>query len=110
MPSRTLTLRALGRQGVHAISPYVYGVNDGAKAASAGASIVRSGGNRLTAFNWENNASNAGSDYQFENDDYMCSGHCTPTDDTPGAYLKGFVDAAKAAPLAGLFCLKRVVR
>src|SRR4029078_5934498 len=29
--------------------------------------IVRSGGNRLTAYNWENNASNAGSDWQLQN-------------------------------------------
>jgi hypothetical protein len=97
-----VTFDVQSTQGAHAISPYIYGVNDGSKAASAGATIVRSGGNRLTAFNWENNASNAGSDYQFENDDYMCSGHCTPSDDTAGAYLKNFVDVAKAANAAAL--------
>ncbi|MFI5301534.1 MAG: hypothetical protein ACHREM_25885, partial [Polyangiales bacterium] len=32
----------------HAISPLIYGVNDEGKAASAHASIVRSGGNRMT--------------------------------------------------------------
>ena len=29
----------------------------------------RDGGNRWTAYNWETNASNAGSDYLYENDD-----------------------------------------
>ncbi len=85
------------------ISPYVYGVNNGGQAAAHHATIVRSGGNRLTAYNWENNASNEGSDnpgtsYQFENDDFLCSTTtCTPNDDAPGAYLKAIVDQATAA-------------
>jgi hypothetical protein len=54
------------------ISPYVYGVNhphwdkDGWKTP-----LSRAGGNRLTAYNWETNASNAGSDWQHQNDDLM---------------------------------------
>jgi hypothetical protein len=98
-----ITLEVHASQGAHAISPYVYGVNDGTKAAAAHATVVRSGGNRLTAYNWENNASNAGSDYQYENDDYMCSNvKCVPTNDTAGAYLKAVVDGAKAAGAAAL--------
>ncbi|HEY3817832.1 MAG TPA: glycoside hydrolase family 44 protein [Polyangiaceae bacterium] len=97
----TFTIQA--SQGAHAISPYIYGVNDGSQAAGAHATIVRSGGNRLTAYNWENNASNAGSDYQFENDDYMCeNAKCVPTNDTAGAYLKSVVDGASAAGAATL--------
>ncbi len=93
-----LTFTIDSTQGVHPISPYVYGVNDGSKAAAVHATIVRTGGNRLTAFNWENNASNAGADYQFENDDYMCSTvTCTPNSSTAGAYLKAVVDGASAA-------------
>jgi len=34
---------------------------------------VRAGGNRWTAYNWEINASNAGSDYMFQNDDFLSS-------------------------------------
>ena len=47
----------------------IYGTN-GAPTTSTKIhqTVVRSGGNRLTAYNWENNASNAGSDYQFQND------------------------------------------
>ncbi len=98
-----ITFAIHATEGAHSISPYIYGVNDGSQAAAAHATIVRTGGNRLTAFNWENNASNAGSDYQFENDDYMCeNAKCVPTNDTPGAYLKSFVDGANAAGAASL--------
>src|SRR5262249_54020540 len=55
------------------ISPYIYGSN-GPDWTRGGVTLTRSGGNRLTAYDWENNASNAGSDYMFQNDDYLCSG------------------------------------
>ena len=54
------------------ISPYIYGVNSSDLAhLGPGFTFAREGGNRLTAYNWENNASNAGSDYLYENDGYM---------------------------------------
>jgi len=49
------------------ISPYIYGLNAPNWSDASGATITRFGGNRITAYNWENNASNAGSDYLFEN-------------------------------------------
>jgi len=98
-----LTFQIQASQGAHPISLYIYGVNDGTKAAAAHATIVRTGGNRLTAYNWENNASNAGSDYQFENDDYLCSTlACAPSSGTSGAFLKAVVDGANAAGAASL--------
>lgn len=55
-----------------AISPYIYGVNSTDFAGMGkNFTMTRLGGNRLTAYNWENNASNAGSDWYFQNDDYM---------------------------------------
>ena len=53
------------------ISPYIYGVNqytsqDDYKKVTATA--IRQGGNRMTAYNWETNASNAGSDWQHSSD------------------------------------------
>jgi Glycoside hydrolase family 44 len=48
------------------ISPLIYGVNGDPEDDRPG--VTRSGGNRLTAYNWENNASNAGSDYCYQND------------------------------------------
>jgi endoglucanase len=52
------------------ISKYIYGTNS---TGNANYTVVRSGGNRLTAYNWENNWSNAGNDWYYENDQYMSS-------------------------------------
>lgn len=54
------------------ISPYIYGANfpDWAN-MNLPFTVARQGGNRMTAYNWENNASNAGNDYHFQNDGYL---------------------------------------
>ena len=64
-------------QNVQTISPYIYGTNDPNLIPAA--TSVRLGGNRWTAYNWENNDSNAGSDYYFQNDGLLSSST------TPGA-------------------------
>jgi fibronectin type 3 domain-containing protein len=55
------------------ISPYIYGINfySGVTGAPPLLTLDRDGGNRWTAYNWETNASNAGSDYLYENDNYL---------------------------------------
>jgi len=60
------------------ISPYIYGVNSPDYGpnppdmqAMRGVGLAREGGNRLTAYNWETNASNAGNDWHFQNDGYL---------------------------------------
>src|SRR5580698_5379905 len=55
----------------HSISRYVYGVNRKLEGDWAGLPLRREGGNRWTAYNWTNNASNAGSDWHFQNDGGM---------------------------------------
>lgn len=58
----------------HPISPWIYGINSYQSIADPprNLSLNRTGGNRWTAYNWENNASNAGSDWgPFSNDDYL---------------------------------------
>jgi fibronectin type 3 domain-containing protein len=57
------------------ISPYIYGINfySGVTGAPPLLTFDRAGGNRWTAYNWETNASNAGSDYLYENDNYLSS-------------------------------------
>jgi hypothetical protein len=57
----------------HAISPYIYGINDyaGTAAGQPNLTLDRAGGDRWTAYDWETNASNAGSDYLYENDNYL---------------------------------------
>ena len=60
------------------ISPLIYGTNGPQNPTQNRYTLLRSGGNRMTAYNWENNASNAGSDYQYQNDGYLGGGN------TPG--------------------------
>jgi hypothetical protein len=81
---------------VHAISPFIYGSNGARDIGANRQTIVRSGGNRLTAYNWENNASNAGSDWCFQNDGLMSSS------DTSGAAMQSFVSTAKGGGAAAL--------
>ena len=76
---------------VRAISPFVYGYNGATAAGSPpGTTWLRLGGNRWTAYNWETNYSNAGSDYgPYSNDTYMGS----PSDGPAHAALPSVVDA-----------------
>jgi len=81
---------------VHPISRYIYGENLNGTAWSAVPHLTlgRLGGNRWTAYNWENNASNAGSDYLFHNDAYLGGGTLA------GGAVKGPVGDAQAASAA----------
>ncbi|HEX9937319.1 MAG TPA: glycoside hydrolase family 44 protein [Longimicrobium sp.] len=73
------------------ISRFIYGINfydDWLGYSFRGAALPnnlalgRQGGNRLTAYNWENNASNAGRDWFFHNDAYLGGGN------TPGEAVR----------------------
>jgi hypothetical protein len=79
------------------ISPYIYGTNS---TGNSNYTIVRSGGNRLTAYNWENNWSNAGADWYFENDQYMSSST------TPGKAITDFRDSCVANHQASIVTLQ----
>jgi hypothetical protein len=74
------------------ISPYVYGVNS-QEITGLGVTVRRMGGNRQTAYNWEINASNAGSDYHHQSDDWPCTVLGYTNCGEPGAQ---FVDFARA--------------
>ncbi len=57
-----------------AISPYIFGINQYGNEAylkNITATAYRQGGNRTTGYNWENNASNAGSDWKYSSDDNL---------------------------------------
>ena len=58
------------------ISPYIYGSNSTIPGVKN--TYFRSGGNRLSAYNWETNWSNAGSDYYYENDTLMGTNATVP--------------------------------
>lgn len=68
-----------------AISPYIYGINDSGHLDQVTVTAVRQGGNRYTAYNWENNYSNAGSDWKHNSDTYLTNGYSTELAETPGA-------------------------
>ena len=56
------------------ISPLIYGINQYTTALKdVKATAVRQGGNRMTAYNWETNASNAGSDWKHSSDTNISS-------------------------------------
>ncbi len=77
------------------ISPHIYGTNqllNGGENWSA----LRLGGDRLTGYNWENNASNAGTDYLNESDDYLAQSYNIPPDSSsiPGVVTEVFHNQA----------------
>lgn len=56
------------------ISPLIYGVNQYTckdDLRNLNVNSLRQGGNRMTAYNWENNASNAGSDWKHSSDNNL---------------------------------------
>ena len=82
--------------GRAAISPFVYGTDqDLPGVATPGAR--RYGGNRLTGYNWETNASNAGTDYLNESDNYLVSQLPANEQGTPAIALTSFHDQSLAA-------------
>jgi len=85
-----------------AISPYIYGLNfySGNTGAPPLLTFDRDGGNRWTAYNWINNGSNAGSDYFYENDNYLCNGSCNAT--IPAEAVRTFIAGDQANGMASL--------
>jgi fibronectin type 3 domain-containing protein len=80
------------------ISPYIYGLNFyfGENHAPPMLTFDRDGGNRWTAYNWETNASNAGSDYLYENDNYLSNSN------VPAEAVRSFIAQDQAANMASL--------
>ncbi|MDP9002975.1 MAG: glycoside hydrolase family 44 protein [Myxococcota bacterium] len=84
-----LTVDVDAMKAIEAISPYVYGVNAQSTDGLA-VTVRRMGGNRQTAYNWEINASNAGSDYRHVSDDWPCSVLGYRNCNEPGAQVVDF--------------------
>jgi hypothetical protein len=78
------------------ISPYIYGTNFDWIENST---IRKIGGNRTTGYNWENNYSNAGTDWYNVSDDYLVESLGVPWEDwlIPGRFLTCFHDESLAA-------------
>ena len=84
------------------ISPWIYGLNfyTGISGAPPHLTLDRAGGNRWTAYNWETNASNAGSDYRYENDNYLSSST------TPAEAVRSFVAADQSLGMASVMTIQ----
>ncbi|MGA8408084.1 MAG: glycoside hydrolase family 44 protein [Candidatus Acidiferrales bacterium] len=84
------------------ISPWIYGINfySGVTGAPPQLTFDRAGGNRWTAYNWETNASNAGSDYLYENDDYLTSST------VPAEAVRSFIAGDQSNNLASLITVQ----
>ena len=84
------------------ISPFIYGINfySAVTAAPPQLTFDRAGGNRWTAYNWETNASNAGSDYLYENDDFLSSSS------VPAEAVRSFIAADQSSGLASLMTVQ----
>jgi Glycoside hydrolase family 44 len=92
---------------IRTISPYVYGINS-QKNEGFGATVRRMGGNRQTAYNWEINATNAGSDYQHSSDEWACTAMGYKNCSTPGAQFLDFVTDNHAAGMESVVTIPLV--
>lgn len=77
------------------ISPYIFGVNDGARLKFVKPGSIRLGGNRTTGYNWENNKSNAGTDWHNQTDDYLIRDVRSSLRMKPGAAALDVAEDAK---------------
>jgi hypothetical protein len=93
----TVTFTVDPAQDRLAISPLTYGANNNDTLI---APFRRQGGNRMTGYNWENNASNAGSDWKHNSDFWLLHEILKPlpTDgnQAPGAVVKNQAESIRA--------------
>lgn len=94
------------------ISPYIYGNNldfDFSHTEADLATMVRFGGNRTTAFNWENNASNAGSDWKHSSDNYIPNSMVKGSNaDIPGSAASTFITNCLSAGQRPLYTVPMI--
>jgi hypothetical protein len=83
-----------------AISPWIYGINSYPGGANPPFTLDRAGGNRWTAYNWENNFSNAGNDFNYESDTFLDSSQ------VPADAVSKFITADQSVGLASLMTVQ----
>jgi mannan endo-1,4-beta-mannosidase len=88
-----------------AISPYIYGTNQDLSGTERW-TARRLGGNRLTGYNWENNASNAGSDFQQSSDNFLCTNVGVSSCSTAGSVVTTFHDKSISMGAMSLITLQ----
>lgn len=98
--AQNVTFNINTNAGRKPISSWIYGMNFTTdlpvKNAAENYRSLRLGGNRMTGYNWENNASNAGNDYIHSSDSYLCSilGATSTECNAPGGVLLKFHETA----------------
>ena len=91
-PASQVSFNVDSTQDSHPISRFVYGMNGWDPAQRPrNLALSRSGGNRMTAYNWETNASNAGADFHNQNDNFLGGG------EVPNGAVAPGLEAARAA-------------
>jgi hypothetical protein len=94
-PAATVTFSIDSSKDVHPISRFIYGMNGWDPAGRPkNLTLSRSGGNRMTAYNWETNDSNAGADFHNQNDTFLGGGN------EPNGAVRPGLEAARAAGAA----------
>ena len=91
-PPRVVEMSVDPARDVHPISPWIYGINGlyeqkETPTRTPVCTVIRLGGNRTTAWNWVNNASNAGGDWHHQNDSFFGR-----ADDGPAAAAREILD------------------
>jgi hypothetical protein len=99
---RTIEMTVNATKDLHPISPWIYGINDLYERKETpdrkpACTIVRLGGNRSTAWNWVNNASNAGHDWHHQNDSFFGK-----ADAGPAAVAREILDYTQANDMAAI--------
>jgi GH18 family chitinase len=96
LPAASVTLTLDPAAQVGTIDPRAYGANH---LDVQHATLRRVGGNRMTGYNWENNASNAGTDYINNSDYYLLGQVGLPQNGSqvPAAVPKQYVNLFRAA-------------
>jgi hypothetical protein len=102
-----VTFQIVPLKVIRSISPYVYGVNS-QKPDATRPTVRRMGGNRQTAYNWENNASNAGKDWQHQNDEWPCTVLNFRNCSKPAGQMSDFVAENKQAGIESLLTIPLV--
>ena len=106
-PDVVYTIDASGTSGK--ISEYIYGLNVSYDFSHSGedySTMVRFGGNRTTGFNWENNASNAGSDWHHSSDDFLVGYSIKGSErNAPGSVASTFIKNCLGSGQVPLFTI-----
>lgn len=79
------------KDSLKAVSPYIYGTNQ-LLTEEENWTAMRQGGNRMTGYNWENNASNAGNDWFHSSDNYLTWSSGIQNENEPGIVTTTFRD------------------